>query len=191
MHNKRLVAYLFDLILITVITSIVFIFIPVKKTNKIEANMDTLVEQYANKKISGVSYFMQMSMLEKEKSEGEIVKISVNVVLLILYYIVVPFFNQASTFGMQILHLKIEGKDKKISLLSLFIRALLMDGLLSTLLLFFGIYVVNSKFYLSYVSILILLQLLALIVNYFMIKYRKDALGLSDILSRSTIIQMS
>ena len=66
-----------------------------------------------------------------------------------------------------------------------------MDGLLSTLLLLFGIYVVNAKFYLSYVSILILLQLLALIVNYFMIKYRKDALGLSDILSRSTVIQMS
>lgn len=191
MHNRRLVAYLFDLILITVIASIIFIFIPVKKNNKIGARMDTLVEQYANKEISGISYFMQMSALEKEKSDGEIVKISVNVVLLILYYIVVPLFNQASTLGMKVLHLKIECRGKKLSPLALFIRALVMDGLLSTFLLLFGIYVVKAKFYLSYVSILILLQLLALIVNYFMIKYSKNALGLSDILSRSKVIQIS
>ena len=63
-----------------------------------------------------------------------------------------------------------------------------MKKKLVTLLIIFSIYFIPENFYLTFTSILLILQLLALIVTYFMIKYRHDCLGLDDILSKSTII---
>lgn len=190
MPSRRLIAYGIDLLLVTIILGIVFSFFPKTKEEKeIQAKMDILAEQYANKEIDGVFYFMQMSALEKEKSENQTFQLFLNIVGIICYYIVVPFLNHASTFGMQLLHLRIEFQKGK--LLSLFLRAFFLDGLLSILLLLLAIYSINGKFYLSFVSVLLVLQLLTLIIHYFMIKCRKDKLGLIDRISRSMVIKMS
>lgn len=190
MQNRRLIAYSIDLLLVMMILGIVFSFFPKSKEEKeVQAKMDFLAEQYANAEIDGVHYFMQMSALEKQKSEKQVYKLFLNIIGILCYYIVVPFLNHASTIGMQLLHLRIEFTKGK--LFSLFLRAFFLDGLLSTLLLLLGIYSIHGRFYLSFVSVLMILQLLTLIIHYFMIKCRKDKLGLVDKISRSTVIKMS
>lgn len=192
MHNRRLVAYILDLLLITVFLSICFLFVPkTKEAKKIQAEIDTLSEQYMGGKMSATRYFMEMSHVEKEKSEKEVVKIGVNGAGIVIYYFLLPLFLHGSTLGMKVMHIGIVSKKGKNIVLPLFLRTLLLDGLLSTILLLLGIYTVSGKFYLSFISVLVILQLLTLIVNYFMIKCRRDKAGLCDFLSNSKVVALS
>jgi hypothetical protein len=95
----------------------------------------------------------------------------------------VPFITKGVTPGKKIMNLKI----KNPNLMSLFIRAFIIDGLCANLCIIGAIYLISNKFYLTFVSIFLILQVLTLIINYFMIKYRHDCLGLDDILSKSRI----
>lgn len=188
MHNKRLVSYIFDLLFVTFFLSMCFFFFPKEKEMKeIQAEIDNLSEQYTSEKISATHYFMEMSRVEKRKSEKEIVKIGVNGVVIIIYYFVLPFFFHGATLGMKWMHIRVVSNKGNSIFFPLMTRTLLLDGLLSTFLLFLAIYIINGKFYLSFVSVLVILQVLTLIINYFMIKYRRDKAGLCDCLSNSKV----
>ncbi len=188
MHNKRLVSYILDLVVVTFFLSVCFFFFPKEKEMKeIQAEIDNLSEQYTSGKSSAAHYFMEMSRVEKRKSEKEIVKIGMNGLVIILYYFVLPFFFQGATLGMKWMRIHLVSNKGKSLFFPLMMRTLILDGLLSTFLLFFSIYVIPSEFYLSFVSVLVILQVLTLIIDYFMIKYRSDKTGLCDCLSNSNV----
>jgi hypothetical protein len=158
---------------------------------EIQNKMDTLASEYSYKNISDIDYFIEMSSLEKEYSKIDALTITINSILIVIYYIFIPYICKFQTLGMKIMKLKIIGKNDKCNLMNLFIRTFIVDGLLSCLILIFAVYLIGSKFYLSFVSILTILQLLTLIINYFMIKYSNNCLGLSDILSNSKVVKIS
>lgn len=192
MHNRRLVAYVLDLVILTLFLSICFLFFPKeKKMKEIQAQVDTLSAQYTEGQISVPYYFMEMSRLEKQRSERQTFKIIINGIGIVIYYTIVPLFLHGATFGMKLMHLKIVSNENKNILLVLFFRTLLLDGLLSTILLLLGIYMISGKFYLSFISVLVILQLLTLLASYFMVKCRSDKAGLCDFLSHSKVVALS
>lgn len=192
MHTKRMIAYIIDIILITSLLMLLFYFLPSDlKANKVQTEIDEIGENYASGDMDKMTYFMELSSLEKELDEKQALEIVINSVLIVIYYILVPYIWNGLTPGKRIMNIKMISNDnKKINLMSLFIRTFIIDGLLASLLIILGIYVIPKSFYLSFVSILAILQLLALIVSYFMVKYRRDSLGLGDILSRSRVINL-
>mgnify|MGYP003289592064 CR=1 FL=1 len=192
MHTKRMIAYIIDLIFITAILIVLFNFFPNDlKANKIQTQIDQIGEEYAIGKMDKMSYFMTLSSLEKELDKNQALEIVINSILIVIYYIMIPYMWNGKTLGKHIMKIKIVSKkDTRINLMSLFIRTFIVNGLFSTILIIMGIYMIPKSFYLSFVSILAILQLLALIVSYFMIKYRQDSLGLEDILSQSKVIKL-
>jgi uncharacterized RDD family membrane protein YckC len=193
MHTKRLIAYIIDLIFITSFLMILFYFLPVSnETKKIQTKIDEIGEEYALGTMGKMDYFMQLSNLEKKLSEKEAIQNIINSIVIVIYYIFIPYFMSGSTFGKRMMNLKIVGKDgKKVNLLSLFIRSFLVDGLLACLLITVGVYFIPETFYLSFVSILVILQVLTLIISFFMIKYRGNLEGLEDICSQSKVIKIN
>ena len=192
MHTKRMIAYIIDLIFITAILIVLFNFFPNDlKANKIQTQIDQIGEEYAIGKMDKMSYFMTLSSLEKELDKNQALEIVINSILIVIYYIMIPYMWNGKTLGKHIMKIKIVSKkDTRINLMSLFIRTFIVNGLFSTIRIIMGIYMIPKSFYLSFVSILAILQLLALIVSYFMIKYRQDSLGLEDILSQSKVIKL-
>lgn len=193
MHTKRMIAYIIDILLITSLLMLLFYFLPSDlKANKIQTEIDQIGEEYASEEMDKMTYFMTLSSLEKELDEKQALEIVINSVLIVIYYIFIPYIWNGFTPGKRIMNIKMISNDnKKINLMALFIRTFIIDGLLASLLIILGIYIIPESFYLSFVSILAILQLLALIVSYFMVKYRRDSLGLGDILSRSRVINLS
>lgn len=192
MHKKRMIAYIIDIILISSLLMLLFYFVPGDlKANKVQTEIDQIGEKYASGEMDKMTYFMELSSLEKELDQRQALEIVINSVLIVIYHILVPYIWNGLTPGKRIMNIKMVSNDnKKINLMSLFIRTFIIDGLLASLLIILGIYVIPESFYLSFVSILAILQLLALIVSYFMVKYRRDSLGLGDILSRSRVINL-
>lgn len=193
MHTKRLFAYIIDLIFITSFLMVLFYFLPVSaESKKIQTEMDHIGEKYATLEMSKMDYFMELSSLEKKLDKEEAFKIVIDSVVIVIYYILVPFFMGGSTFGKKIMNLKMVGKEnKKINLMALTIRALMVNGLGASILIILGIFVIPANFYLSFQTILIILQLLTLTVSYFMIKYKGNSLGLEDVCSHSKVIKIN
>lgn len=193
MQTKRAIAYIIDLLLITSILMILFYILPSDlKAQKIQTKIDQIGEEYASGEMDKMTYFMTLSSLEKDLDQKQAFEIVIDSVLIVIYFIIVPYIWNGFTVGKRIMNLKIvSNENKKVRLMSLFIRAFIMDGLLASLFIIFGIYVIDESFYLSFVSILVILQLLSLIVSYFMIKYRRDLKGLDDILSHSKVVKIN
>lgn len=193
MQTKRAIAYIIDLLLITSILMILFYILPSDlKAQKIQTKIDQIGEEYASGEMDKMTYFMTLSSLEKDLDQKQAFEIVIDSVLIVIYFIIVPYIWNGFTVGKRIMNLKIvSNENKKVRLMSLFIRAFIMDGLLASLFIIFCIYVIDESFYLSFVSILAILQLLSLIVSYFMIKYRRDLKGLDDILSHSKVVKIN
>lgn len=193
MQTKRMIAYMIDLLLITSILMILFSILPSDlKTQKVQTKIDQIGEEYASGEMNKMTYFMTLSSLEKNLDQNQALEIVIDSVLIVIYFIIVPYIWNGFTVGKRIMNLKIvSNENKKVHLMSLFMRAFIIDGLLASLLIIFGIYVIDESFYLSFVSILAILQLLSLIVSYFMIKYRRDLKGLDDILSHSKVVKIN
>lgn len=193
MRTKRMIAYMIDLLLITSILMILFSILPSDlKTQKVQTKIDQIGEEYASGEMDKMTYFMTLSSLEKDLDQKQALEIVIDSVLIVIYFIIVPYIWNGFTVGKRIMNLKIvSNENKKVHLMSLFMRAFIIDGLLASLLIIFGIYVIDESFYLSFVSILAILQLLSLIVSYFMIKYRRDLKGLDDILSHSKVVKIN
>ena len=189
MESKRLIAYIIDTIIITALVFVTLNFIPVNNdTKKIQTQIDEIGEKYANEEIDKVTYFMELSTLKQKLDNKKALEIVIDSLFIVMYYILIPFITNGKTPGRALMKIKIKGKEKRVNLMSLFARCFIMNGLLVSILIIFSIYFIPENFYLTFTSILLILQLLALIVTYFMIKYRHDCLGLDDILSKSTII---
>lgn len=193
MHTRRLIAYMIDLFFITSFLMVLFYFLPVSnESKKIQTKIDAIGEEYALGEIGKISYFMELSSYEKQLANVEAIQNIINSIVIVIYYIFVPSVMNGSTFGKRIMKLRIVGKDdKKANLMSLFIRTLLIDGLAACLLITIGIYFVPQSFYLSFVTILAILQLLTLIISFFMIKYSSNLKGLQDICSHSEVVKIS
>lgn len=193
MHIKRTIAYIIDLVFITSFLLILFYFLPVSnESKKIGMEIDSIGEKYALKEIDKMTYFMELSSLEKDLSKLEAIENIINAVVIVIYYILIPYIMSGATFGKKIMNLKIvSDNDSKVSLMSLFIRTFIVDGLLACLLIPIGIYVIPKDFYLSFISILAILQVLTLIISFFMIKYKRNSLGLQDVCSHSKVIKIS
>ena len=156
MHTKRMIAYIIDLIFITAILIVLFNFFPNDlKANKIQTQIDQIGEEYAIGKMDKMSYFMTLSSLEKELDKNQALEIVINSILIVIYYIMIPYMWNGKTLGKHIMKIKIVSKkDTRINLMSLFIRTFIVNGLFSTILIIMGIYMIPKSFYLSFVSIL-------------------------------------
>lgn len=190
MHIKRTLAYIIDAVFITCLLLLLLYFIPISnKQKETQTKIDEIGEEYALQNMSKMDYFMELSKLEKKLDKEKAIEIVIDSLLIVIYFIIIPFIIKGYTLGRKIMGIKIvDNNMENVSLMSLFIRCFLMDGLLASLLIILGIYLVPNSFYLSYVSILAILQFLTLIISFFMIKYSSNSLGLEDKLSHSKVI---
>lgn len=189
--RRRLIAYIIDIVFIVSLLTIMYYFIPVtNKTKNIQTEIDNLSQNLVLEETNKLDFFMEYSSLTKELDVSNIKSIIIDYLVMIIYFIVIPVFTNGLTFGKKIMNIKIVGKkEEQIGILPLSIRSFILNGLGYILLVLLAIFFVPGDYYLSFVTIFAILQVLTLITSSFMIIYRKDNLGLEDILSKSKVLK--
>ncbi len=187
--SKRIIAYIIDFIFISAILMIVSYFIP-KNSNVEFLNKDIndLTEQALNGEITFSSYASEYSNYLSSIDSENVVYNVVSVIIIIIYYVIIPIIFKA-TLGKYIMKLEITREDtKKLNIFNTFIRSIVVDGLLYSIITIFLVQLVSSKIYLISLIILGFIQFILVITSLFMILYRHDKKGLQDILSKSIVI---
>lgn len=185
---KRFGAYLIDLICVGLILMVINSFIPEsKEIDNLNKQLSLLNENYLNGEVSTSTYLNDYASIVYKLDHIDVNKTGINILVIIIYFIIIPTINGGKTLGLYINGYKIKGEEKDASLFQLFVRNLIANGLLYTLVSFILVYILNAHSYFIVISILGIAQISLVIISCFMIICKEDKKGLQDIISKTMI----
>lgn len=185
---KRGIAYIIDLMIIFLFLLGIHKLFPENQDLLFkQAEMNQLSEQYLKQEINFSTYFNEYSTLIYEIDQCKRMDYMIILIIIHIYFVVIPYFIK-QTIGMKLLNLIYIQKNKdKLSILSLWIRNIIFNGLFYYIGLLISQILLKNQIYFINVIILGIIQILLVIISQFMIIYRKDCRGLHDILSNTKI----
>ena len=185
--GKRASAYLIDLIVIIIILSLVsLIYHP--DVSFLNANMDNITVEYANKDITFTEYITELSSIYKQMDITNIFLILINVLIIIIYFIIYPYLNDGKTIGKKLMHIEVRNQSNQpLSLVSLFVRNLVINGLLYLLAVIICSLIVPENLYFGTITALGIIQIGLLLTSIIMVLYRKDKKGLHDLIAKTWV----
>lgn len=188
---KRLSAYIIDLILLGTISMLICHFIP-KSNKSLELNyqLNNLNENVIKQEISFNNYLGRYVDIIYNLDKEKLVYNVINLILIFIYFVIVPLITKGITLGKYIIGIKIKPKKEKLTLKALIIRNIIVNGLGYTLLSIILLFIFPSNLYFIVLSILGIIQFLLVITSCFMIIYRKDLRGLQDIFSQTNVVSI-
>jgi uncharacterized RDD family membrane protein YckC len=186
---KRLFAYLIDMLILGLMFFILHNLLPTSTVVQVgNHNLAILEEQLLKEQITITEYLNQFISISYQVDKANIVHTGINILLIIIYFIIIPIITKGKTIGLYLMKLKIDGK---LSIFNLFIRNIITTGILYMIIYLILISFVDEKIYFYSITILGFIQFLLVIISTFMIIYRKDKKGLQDIFSNTEIKEVS
>lgn len=182
--KKRFLAFLIDIIIVSLICIIINKIIAPKEVKTLNQKLNIITDnvisgkENINEYLS--DYFYLNYKVDKLNVTGEII----SYFIIILYFIIIPTFTKGKTFGLKLFKLKISGD---LSIKNLFTRNIITTGILIYIFKIILLYIFKYKLYYIIMLILTFVQLILVITSIFMIIYRKDKKGLQDKLSNTYI----
>lgn len=185
--KRRLVAYLFDMMVLMGILMLIYYFLPESHNiTVLNQEFDHVNDLLFSNNISFGSYLTRVASIMHELDKERILYSLINAVYIIVYFVIIPFKTK-KTFGMYLMGLKYESKDGKFSVDDLLVRSMITCGLLYLLASLVLIYVLPSIAYFLTNIIFAIIQISLVVISFFMVLYRKDHRGLQDLWSRTVI----
>lgn len=187
--GKRLGAYILDAIIVSLIFSVLTMFIK-ESNNLINLNnqLNTISENFINKTITMKEYFNQYSSIEYLISKEMFLQNLFSLILMIGYFVILPYYYNGQTIGKKLTKIKIVKEDDKLTINDLALRSLLSNGIAMTFIELALIFLIKDTAYFITISILSFIQFLLVITSIFMILYRKDKKALHDIVCKTLVV---
>lgn len=186
---KRILAYIFDFLLISVIVAL---FSELRIINPYYDNYNNISEQYLEY-IESIESTVDIDPVIVNNYIYQISYYSIymNIILIvftIIYYVLFQYFNEGKTIGKALMRIKIvPNNGKKLKLYQLIIRAFIINGLFTNSLSIISLFVFSKEICLELLPIIQFCDILIIVVCSLMILLRKDNKALHDLISDSKI----
>ena len=190
MFSQRVLAFLIDLLLLSIICSLITMFVPVNDTaTKLYDEQNRVLEGYVEGTVSMEEYVNQMVDLGYDISKQTVIISIVGVVISLLYYVVYPCYNNGQTFGKKLMKIKIKKtNDKELSMNDLLIRSMINNSILVNIINVALVLFLGKNLYLSTSSFVSVIQYLVLTISLIMIAFTKNAQGLHDKVCKTEVV---
>lgn len=185
---KRLAAYFIDVILITIITSIISAGFTSTKYEETYEKYENLKLKYSTQEITVEEYNKQVGPLYYDLQKSSVEVSVITVALSIAYFIVFQYLNKGQTIGKKLLGLRVQENGKDPSLKAIIIRTIIVDSILSGTLAIILLYILNKNNYYSIYNIIATIEMIFVFITALFILYRKDKKGLHDVLAHTEVI---
>ncbi len=190
MFSQRVLAFLIDLVLISMITSLITMFVPVNDTaTKLYEEQNRVLEGYVEGSVSMEEYVNQMVDLSYDISKQTVIVSIVTIVISLLYYVVYPCYNNGQTFGKKLMKIKIKKTDDtELSMNDLLIRGMINNSILVNIINVILVLFLSKNIFLSASGLIGGIQYLVLIISLIMIAFTKNAQGLHDKVVKTEVV---
>ena len=182
---KRFFSWIIDMLIIGLI---LFIINPLFVVNKYEIEFNNLNEQYMMDKLNTGEYLNDFVNISQDIDKGNLGKNIITTILLVISFIIIPYLNKGQTLGQKILKIKIVKNDnKELQIEDLVGRSVIINGLGYMLFMLIILYLVNETTYFILISLLGFFQIIVVILNVFMVLYKKEHCGIADNFTKTRI----
>ena len=190
MFSQRVLAFLIDLLLLSIICSLITMFVPVNDTaTKLYEEQNRVLEGYVDGSVSMKEYVNQMVDLGYDISRQTVIVSIVTILISLLYYVVYPCYNNGQTLGKKLMKIKIKKtNDTELSMNDLLIRSMINNSILVNIINVILVLFLSKNLYLSTSSLVSFIQYLVLIISLIMIAFTKNAQGLHDKVCKTEVV---
>lgn len=190
MFSQRVLAFLIDLLLLSIICSLITMFVPVNDTaTKLYEEQNRVLEGYVDGSVSMKEYVNQMVDLGYDISRQTVIVSIVTIVISLLYYVIYPCYNNGQTLGKKLMKIKIKKtNDTELSMNDLLIRSMINNSILVNIINVILVLFLSKNLYLSTSSLVSFIQYLVLIISLIMIAFTKNAQGLHDKVCKTEVV---
>ena len=188
---QRLCAYIIDLLLVSFVASLICTpFVDNKKIEDLNETANTVMEKYANEEISAEEYIVEYSNVAYDTARSTGINTIVTIIVCILYYVVFQLYNKGSTFGKQLLGIRVVSTNGDLSMNQMIFRTFIANSLLLNILSIAFITFASRDVYFGCVGLFSLVQYIITIVSLFMVMYSKNGLAIHDRLVHTKVIKI-
>lgn len=187
-YKKRLKAYLIDMILLVLILFLVSNLFYNEQGVILNNSLSDLNELFLKGNLTLSKYINEYSLIIYKIDLNNAFYSIINAFFIIGYFVMIPYYRNNQTFGQKLMKIKITSDDR-VTVKSLMIRNIIINGLGYMLLALSFLFIITKNLYFLVVSILGIIQLLIVIRSCFMIIYKEDKKGIQDILSNTYFIE--
>ncbi|MBR1748608.1 MAG: RDD family protein [Bacilli bacterium] len=196
MHStvlKRISAYLLDFLLVLLVVTLLS-YVPFLNPHRKEYSekyneLVNVYDRFADGEISQAEYDEAYVPIAYEMYRYNTSYVVIDLVIVILYFAVLPFFSGGQTVGKKLFQIKIEGKDeKKLNFYQYLIRAVVLNNILISILLQAIVYLMDVE---SYEFFYRNVNLAGYIIQYatlFLVFVRRDGRGLHDMIAGTRVV---
>ena len=147
---KRLFAYIIDILIVTILTTMICSAIPSKNEN-VEKKLSELSTELIEKKIDNKEYTDKYKDLMYESNKNERATTAITLVLTIAYFVVFQYMNKGQTIGKKLLGLRVVSSEtkKEVSILKGLLRSILPISIISNTISIALINILTKKVYIN------------------------------------------
>lgn len=188
MKFKRLAAYLFDVIIISIISSLIFTTVFKQESEEYTKNSQEYIQSIMNTG-SGIEEddYLEETYYKMQKNGQTYTVISVSIQ--ILYFIFLQFFLNGQTIGKKLLKLRVVQEGAKKLDAGLFVlRCLILYSIPIKIIDLICLMNLNMKSYFNVSSILNKINMVIIIAIMGTIIFREDERGLHDIIAKTKVV---
>lgn len=190
--SNRFLAYLIDIIIVALVFLCLNSFMPKNHNiSVLENEITDLRSSYLKKEIDTKVYFNRYALIRKNLDQQYIPSNLLNVIIILCYFVLIPYYWDGKTIGKKIFKLKIVKSEpnEKVCLNNYLVRSIINNGVLCFLISMSTVFLFDDSKYLLITIICGILQFLLVIISGFMIIYRHDKKGVHDLVSGTQVIK--
>ena len=185
---NRLLAYMIDIIVLSIIFSIVTVGVSTKRVEDLTMELNGVSESFINGDIDQDEYMDKSIDLTYKIEEASISSNFIYVVLGIGYFIFFQYFNRGVSIGKKLAKIKIVENGRDPSLRAIAIRSLYINGIFVNMVNVLMICLLDKNGYFWTYTIITTIISLFMFISAIMILYGKDKRGLHDIIANTNVV---
>lgn len=188
--HKRVIAYFVDILIISMITTIIYI--PFNKTddytNKAK-ELNEVVDKFQKKEIEEDEYLNLYNDINYELAKINVNQTIIMIIISVVYFIIFNYYNNGQTVGKKLMKIKIVSSDESpLTINSYVIRTLVSNTALSNIVSVVLILFLSKEKYLLYNEKITMVFGFIYLICFVLALYRNDGRGLHDFLAGTIVI---
>lgn len=193
---KRVLAFILDMLIVTVVVSAITTWTNIdfykEKYEETYSEYMELVDELEGNEDAVSIFEDRIIELNYDVYKYQVINSAISIAVIILYFVVLQQYLNGQTIGKKILNLQVVSNDdgKKVSAFNYFIRVLILNNVIFTLLSMIAVYIIKGKEFYYFIYILSLLQSVVYMANVLMVIFRRDGRGIHDMLAGTKVIDL-
>ena len=186
---KRFLAQVIDIFVVSLIIGVVTMGFDTDRIDKLSVEANNVMNSYLDGDVGVEDYVLDYVDIMYDINRAQFGSNLMYLLVCVGYFLIFQFLNGGQTLGKKLLKIRVVGKDGgKLSFIQMFVRCSVVNEIVPMAMILLLIFVSTGMTFFVIYSIIGFVLNLFVIICAFMILYRKDRLGLHDIMSRSVVV---